>query len=311
MKSLAPVMFLACLLAKSNAGAEQSSDQASARFHEGREAMKSGDYVVACAKFEESEKLDPSPGTVLNLAVCEERQAHLVHARHLVDLFLARAVPEDDRRPAAQQFRRDLDARISHLDIAIEPGWVHDAQVVVDDHEVSLVPGRALAVDPGTHRVSVSAPGYVEQTESVVLSEGQARAARFSLRPAVVAPALSEAAAPPVAKRALPPLFYVALGTGIAATLTAIESGLIVLSERAKIADHCVDKRCDEAGLAAGRRGNVYANINTASIPFALAGASLAAYLLVSRGDQARPQLGVRVSVALEQTALVFEMSAP
>src|SRR5215467_9817965 len=46
---------------------------AEALFQEGRRLMAAGKAVDACPKFAESERLDPSPGTMLNLANCYEK----------------------------------------------------------------------------------------------------------------------------------------------------------------------------------------------------------------------------------------------
>src|ERR1041384_7022387 len=50
-------------------------------FREGREAVKRADYAVACPKFQESQRLDPAIGTLLNLALCEESWGGLADAR--------------------------------------------------------------------------------------------------------------------------------------------------------------------------------------------------------------------------------------
>lgn len=47
--------------------------RAQALFEEGRLLMVQDLYVKACPKFEESQRLDPAVGTLLNLAICEEK----------------------------------------------------------------------------------------------------------------------------------------------------------------------------------------------------------------------------------------------
>jgi hypothetical protein len=41
-------------------------------FQEGKQLLARGDVAKACPKFEESNRLDPAIGTLLNLAACEE-----------------------------------------------------------------------------------------------------------------------------------------------------------------------------------------------------------------------------------------------
>src|SRR5947207_15862051 len=82
-------VVLAALLTSSAATAEpgataepdSSAPSAEALFREGRDAVKMGEYEIACPKFEESQRLDPANGTLLNLALCEEGWGHLADAR--------------------------------------------------------------------------------------------------------------------------------------------------------------------------------------------------------------------------------------
>jgi Tfp pilus assembly protein PilF len=41
-------------------------------FDEGRKAMSAGDYKTACPKFEESHRIEPAVGSLINLAACLE-----------------------------------------------------------------------------------------------------------------------------------------------------------------------------------------------------------------------------------------------
>src|SRR5689334_21766297 len=50
-------------------------------FREGGAAMQDMDYDTACARFAESQRMEPAPGTSLNLFDCEERRNHLIASR--------------------------------------------------------------------------------------------------------------------------------------------------------------------------------------------------------------------------------------
>src|SRR6476619_3478469 len=56
------------------AGTASAGDKALAEslFDAGRQLMQAGDFQQACPKFAESQRQDPSPGTLINLAKCYE-----------------------------------------------------------------------------------------------------------------------------------------------------------------------------------------------------------------------------------------------
>src|SRR5580692_11189003 len=70
---------------------------ADALFRKGREAAEKGDWATACPKFAESQRLDPAPGTLLNLADCEEHLGQLASAYEHFKTAVETMAPSDDR----------------------------------------------------------------------------------------------------------------------------------------------------------------------------------------------------------------------
>jgi tetratricopeptide (TPR) repeat protein len=64
------------------ANAQRSDDQAAAEqlFVQGRALMEQGKLDEACRALEASHTLDPAPGTLLNLALCNEKQGKVATA---------------------------------------------------------------------------------------------------------------------------------------------------------------------------------------------------------------------------------------
>src|SRR5215207_9045421 len=66
-------------------------------FREGQQAAARGDYATACGKFEDSQRLDPAPGTLLNLADCYEHASRLALALRTWQAALGALPGGDDR----------------------------------------------------------------------------------------------------------------------------------------------------------------------------------------------------------------------
>ena len=144
---LALVATVAMTLSSAVAHAE-TPDPAAAEtlFRQGRAWVEAGDYPHACTAFAESLRLDPAPGTLLNLADCEEHIGRLASARgHF--LRVESVLPAtDERRAIAHDRAGMLDARIPRLTITLGPEAPRDARVFRDDVEVDrLQPCRPAA----------------------------------------------------------------------------------------------------------------------------------------------------------------------
>jgi hypothetical protein len=81
----------------------QNPAAAEALFEQARSAMAAGSYDIACARFRDSDKLDPAVGTRFNLADCEEKRGRVATAWSLFRGVLSELAEDDDRRPIAQE----------------------------------------------------------------------------------------------------------------------------------------------------------------------------------------------------------------
>ena len=185
---------------------DQDKAAATALYEGARALLASGRVGEACRKLEESRRLDPLPGTVLNLAACHEREG--LTASAAAEFRDARAMAQHDGRADrvafAEAHLRALEPRLSTLVIVVDEDTA-DLQVTRD----GVVLGRAawrtrIPVDPGTHVVVATAPGRVaRRIEIHVGSEGDTQTARIPpLEEA--APAPPPVVAPPPAAAVLP-----------------------------------------------------------------------------------------------------------
>src|SRR6266481_6114613 len=65
---------------ESGAATPSESAAAQALFDKARQLMAAGKYTLACPKLEESQRLDPSTGTLLNLGSCYEHEGRIAAA---------------------------------------------------------------------------------------------------------------------------------------------------------------------------------------------------------------------------------------
>ena len=130
-------------------------------FNAGRDLMRRGDYAAACPRLAESVRLKASVGALAKLAACEEHEKRLVVARTRWQqaLNLAHSLGDAREGEVAAGLAR-IDKVVPKLSLVAAAGTLAaDVVIRVDDLQVgSASLGLALAVEPGHHTVTVSAP---------------------------------------------------------------------------------------------------------------------------------------------------------
>lgn len=134
--------------------------------------------VEACPAFAESYRLDPSGGTLQNLAICYEEQGRTATAyarfQELRAFSQSPDAPRPDRVKLAEEHIKTLLPRLTHVRMSGK-GAGDSLTVKLDD----VLYGRpawagGILVDPGRHSITVSAPGKkpLELAPVVARAEG-------------------------------------------------------------------------------------------------------------------------------------------
>lgn len=181
----------------SGGNAGNNSALAEQLFNQGRDLAKANQWADACPKFEASLHYDPVLGTKLNLATCYEHIGRLASAWGLYREAMeqARKAGDNKRADYAQKQATALEPRLPKLSIAVATGAPAGLIVKRDDTAVDAgALGVALYVDPGTHVVTASAPGYEQASITVSVAEGKTETVAL---PALVAKPAEPAAAEP------------------------------------------------------------------------------------------------------------------
>ncbi len=280
-----------CLLSAAPSAHAQTRDSATAEalFRAGRKAAEKGDYKMACARFKESNRLDPEPGTAFNLGDCNEKIGKLASAWQRFREVIQVLPPSDPRVAVARKRGAALEHRVPHLTLRLAPGVAGDVTVLRDQVELGHASfGLALPVDPGKHVVDVRAPGHADKHYTLSLAEGQSR--ELVVQPGALSQAPAPAAASPQVAGSTPAgspppqdrgtgggsglrtAGYVMGGVGVAGMATSLVLGAMVLSQKSIVDSHCAGKRCDQEGLDAADAGKTLSTASTVSF---IAGAVL------------------------------------
>jgi hypothetical protein len=270
-------------------------------YQEGQRAADAHDWSLACQKFRESNAREPAPGTLLNIANCEEKlgelNASLAHYEAVAVLV------QDDRAKFATERAKVIRARIPKLVVRLAPSTPSDARVERDGKTLPATSlGVPLPVDPGEHTLVLSVPGRADarvnirlaerETRDVVLSSGTAALASTAPAAPVLAAAVAEKkdepsstttpSAPFAVRHAglLRGAGYASLGLGAVGLGTGIV-GLLATANAKREADAECVAGCTAAGLEAQDRGQSASTVATAGFIASGVGLAAGAALLV------------------------------
>ncbi|MEZ4258764.1 MAG: tetratricopeptide repeat protein [Polyangiaceae bacterium] len=275
---LAVGLAAAAYMSGAPARAQSPSDQllAQSLFDQARELIAQGHYAEACPKLAESQRLDPGGGTLLNLAICHEKENKLATAYTELNAALSQALKDGrkDREDIAREHIAAIAPQVPKVRVHVTRE-VDGIEVTLDGSSIRKPAWDVPAgVDPGRHVVEASAPGHAPFRSEIVIAVGEQKT--------VTVPALTPAGAPPPlppssvpARDAAPPsetsetrtnpVYWGALGLGTAGMVVGTIGGIVWFEGLLRRTTGCDTARqfCSESSLAGAERERAGAWVST------------------------------------------------
>jgi len=308
---IARAMFAACvtLVTAESVAAQAQADaptrppqvvaRAEARFHEGERLFDAKQYPEACAAFDESERLDPQLGTLLNLAFCQETAGKTASAwrEYSAGSVWGEQRGQHDRAAWALSRAFDVGKRLPLvlLVLAPEASGADGTSIRIDDDVVPVSDWFSpLPLDPGQHTLLVSAPGHRSQQIALLVAEGPStqNVSVPTLEPLPSSPALATAEAPqpgPSRGDGQRVVGWVGLGLGVAALGLGTYYGIMTLSKKSDASGHCAGPECDATGVADQDEAHRDATVSTLAFGVGLASLGVGAWLTLTAASPPPP----------------------
>jgi hypothetical protein len=282
-RRLAALLLAVLVLGGPASALAQSSDAraaAEALFREGRELVEKGDLAAACPKFEASQQLDPTVGTLLNLASRYEQTGRIASAWAAYREVAERAARagQKSRQEFARARAAELEPRLPRLVVRAAADNPPDLEVLRGEERVlPAMLGSTVPVDPGPIAIRASARGRRAYSTVVTAVEGETTSVEIPTlehdpqEPAQPRPPVAESpggaplvGGPSVAGDAAPGrtgrLLAIGAGTaGVAAAAVGLGFGVSARSTWHRALDRCTDGLCDAEGVALGEDARVAA----------------------------------------------------
>jgi len=283
-------------------------------FKEGRTLVDQGKVAEGCRKLEESQRLDPGGGTLLNVAICHEKEGRTATAwaEFTEALGIAKKDDRAQRIELAQTHITALEPTLSRLVIQVSEGAdLADLEIKRDGSVIRRAAwGSAMPVDPGEHVVEAAAQGKITWKHSVNVG------AKADTK-TITVPALENAPAPPPPPSAAatttpasapdtrgsgrsPAAGWVAVGFGAVGVGVGTYFGLRALSQQKDADRFCDGDRCSPFGASQNAEAIRSANLSTVGFSVGLVGLGVGAYLLLTGGRPASRAAATSASVGAQ-----------
>lgn len=270
--SLGAALLVAPNFAFAQAPATAGKD-AGTLFDEATALMKDGKYAEACPKFEQSNKLEPGVGVMLWLADCFKRIGKTASSfRQFVAAEQMAAQTKDNRVKVAHQRAAELEPTLSKLVISLAAGAPDGIEVRRDGDLVKNL-NESYAIDPGSHIVEATAPGYKHWETKVDvgidgavsnISVGPLEREQTASAPAPAAPAQASSGMGPLKVAGLVTAGVGVLGLGVGGVLAVMAKGSL---DDSNSNGHCdTADTCDAQGLQLRQDAQSFALMSTIAV---------------------------------------------
>ena len=262
------------------------------------------------------------PTTGLEVARTLVKLGKVVEARDVALEVMRMPVGPKESRPfkvaraAAESLARDLAPQIPSLKLELSPEAAA-ASLEIDQRSVPLSAlGLGYALDPGTHRIQITAEGYQPVVRSVTLRTGETQTLRVELVPAPKPKAqptprkVSPSVAPPASKVSPPPppapveetttwpqwVGFTLAGAGV---VTGTVAGVLSLNRTRAAKEHCNGNVCESGARNDLDTAMKLANVSNIGFAVAVLGTGIGVTgLLLSSGTPKSTDTSVNVSAA-------------
>ena len=317
-------------LRSSTAEAQPSTSEkalASRLFDDASKLLAAGQAPAACAKYAESQRLDPELGTLLHLAECYAKVGKTASAwttfREAADVATQRS---DPRNAKIRERIASIEKNLPELILVVAESEPKTLEIRQDGAILGRAAwGTPVPVDPGEHTITATAPGTrPRELKVTVMSDGQTLSVHLPAAEAV--PAVGPAASPPVAGAPAPTRVasnsegrrtvskqrtltaMLIGGAGVVGVGVGAVFGLMVKPAYDESAAHCNGNYCDATGHEA--RQNAFTKARISNIAFAAGASALAVGVVIwltapkTRGDERRSSIALRPLVSANQASI-------
>lgn len=258
---------------------EQNVGSAEILFDQGMELKAARKYAEACPKFEASDRLDHTMGTLFELADCYEHVDRVASAWEAFTKVasMAKQAGKLEHAKDAREHAEQLKPRLPKLTILVPEGVASVSGLEIKrDNIVVGQPlwNKPVPVDPGEHTIVAMAPNRHERQERVAIKESEAKEV-----------SVQELDALPMSRQRMAALAVG--GVGVAGLVVGSISGGLAISQWKTALSTCgdVDKAADctlmahstERPDAERWRDKAEGSATVSTVMFAVGGVALAA----------------------------------